>query len=360
MNFGSIIEEKLKNVFDKFNHQGQFDSFYELASGHINDTYFIKSRVKPNFILQRINDKVFKDVPGMIKNKIKISHHIQKKLNHLNKDELKRRVLTFVYTKDGSTYFKDDYGCFWNMTIFIEDSKTFEIVENEDIAYEAGKLFGDFLKHTDDFNVSDLVEAIPNFHKMSYRYSIFDEAISNSNKVRLEKSFPYINIVNELKNEMHILENMTNMGLFKLRVTHNDTKISNALFDNENKGLCVIDTDTVMPGIVLFDFGDAIRTICNNATEDETNLDKVSFNFNYYYAYKNGFLETLGNSLSETEINHLPLGVKTTIFIMALRFLTDYLLGDVYYKTGYPEHNLNRAKNQFKLIESFTEKMKSI
>ena len=353
-----MIAEQLKYVFDKFDHNGQFESFQKLPSGHINDTYLIKTKVKPNFILQRINNIAFLDASGMINNKIKISRHIQQKLNYLSEDEIKRRVLTFIKTKVGGECFKDNNGFFWNMTVYIEDSKTFEVVDREDIAYEAGKLFGDFLKYTEDFNVSHLIEVIPNFHRMSYRYSLFQKAIFNSPKDKLELASPYIEIVNELKDEMHILENLTKMSLFKIRVTHNDTKISNALFDKDNKGLCVIDTDTVMPGIVLFDFGDSIRTICNTAAEDETNLDKVNFNVKYYNAYKKGFLEVLGNSLTEIEINYLPLGVKTTIFIMALRFLTDYLMGDIYYKTEYPEHNLHRAINQFKLIESFTENMK--
>ena len=350
-----MTEEKIRYVFDSFDHKGQFDSFEELASGHINDTYLIRSNVKPNFILQRINHKVFKDVVGMINNKVNISRHLQQKLKHLNEDELKSRVLSFVNTNDGDEYFKDNDGYYWNMTIYIEDSKTIEVVNSKDIAYEAGKLFGEFLKHTEDFNVTDLVEVIPDFHKMSYRYSIFEKAVSDSSKERLEDALPYINIVNQLNKEMHILEEMTNIGHFKIRVTHNDTKISNALFDKNNKGLCVIDTDTVMPGIVHFDFGDSIRTICNLAAEDETDLDKVNFNFSYYSSYKQGFLGALGNSLSEVEVEYLPLGVKTTIFIMALRFLTDYLMNDVYYKTEYPKHNLDRAKNQFKLIESFTK-----
>jgi hypothetical protein len=195
---------------------------------------------------------------------------------------------------------------------------------------------------------------------MKFRYSQFDDALKNASFQRVEKAKCYIKLVEDLKGEMHILQNLKDAGEIKLRVTHNDTKISNALFDLDGKGLCVIDTDTVMPGIVHYDFGDAIRTICNTAAEDEKNLDLVNFNLAYYKAYVKGFLEKMNGSLSIIEIKHLPLGAKTTIFIMGLRFLTDFLNGDIYYKTEYPEHNLDRAKNQFKLIESITDKYKEM
>ena len=155
---------------------------------------------------------------------------------------------------------------------------------------------------------------------------------------------------------MHILQRLKEAGEIPVRVTHNDTKISNSLFDKNNKGICMIDTDTVMPGIIHYDFGDAIRTICNTAAEDETDLSKVEFNLEYYKAYEKGFLEKSKDSISAMGIKQLPLAAKTMIFIMALRFLTDYLNNDIYYKTNYSDHNLDRAKNQFKLIESFTKK----
>lgn len=224
------------------------------------------------------------------------------------------------------------------------------------MAYEGGKLFGEFLNLTDDFDAKKLIEVIPNFHDMSFRYSQFQLALQSSSKERLLQAAECIDFVTELKEEMHILQNLKESGEIKLRVTHNDTKISNALFTKDNKGLCVIDTDTVMPGIVHYDFGDAIRTICNTAAEDEINLDLVEFNLVYYKAYTKGFLEKIKDSLTPLEIKYLPLGAKTMIFIMALRFLTDYLNNDIYYKIKYPEHNLNRAKNQFKLIHSFAKK----
>lgn len=348
--------EQLKKVFNQFNHSFNFLNFTELVSGHINDTYLIETSSESKFVLQRINHIVFKDVPGLVANKVNVSKHLLNKLKHLPKDELKQRVLSFVPANNGKYYHKDLEGNYWNMMIYIGNSNTFETVNNEEIAYEGGKLFGQFLNLTSDFEATKLVEVIPNFHNMSFRYAQFEDALSVASTQRLEQAKSCIKLVEESKVEMHIIQNLKDSGEIKLRVTHNDTKISNALFDLNNKGLCVIDTDTVMPGIVHYDFGDAIRTICNTAAEDEKNLDLVNFNLVFYKAYVKGFLEEMKSALSPIELKHLPLGAKTMIFIMAIRFLTDFLNGDIYYKTDYPEHNLDRAKNQFKLIENFTKK----
>lgn len=355
-----MAAEHLKFIFDQFDHIEVFKEFYELASGHINDTYLITTDSHRKFILQRINNGVFKDVPGLIANKVAVSKHLRKKLKYLSEEELKRRVLTFIGTKKGVFYYHDKEGNFWNMMVYIEGSLTFETVNNEEIAYEGGKLFGEFLNLTSDFDARKLTEVIPNFHNMAFRYAQFDRALKEASEQRIEQAKKCINLVHELKEEMHILQNLKDSGKIKLRVTHNDTKISNALFDTNKKGLCVIDTDTVMPGIVHYDFGDAIRTICNTAAEDEQNLELVNFNLQYYKAYVKGFLEKTNSSLSLLEIKYLPLGAKMMVFIMALRFLTDFLNDDVYYKIEYPEHNLNRSKNQFKLIESLSEQFKEM
>ena len=352
-----MISDKLKYIFEQFQHNGEFNSFEELASGHINDTYLIRTKETPHFVLQRINHGVFKDVPGLIANKFNISQHIRKKLAHLPEKELNRRVLTFIKTKDSGMYYNDNEGNYWNMMLFIDNSITFEIVDSEEVAYEGGKLFGDFLNLTSDFDASKLTEVIPKFHDMSFRYSQFEDALKVASKERLNQANDQIKFVEDSREEMHIIQKLKESGDIKLRVTHNDTKISNALFDLNNKGLCVIDTDTIMPGIVHYDFGDAIRTICNTASEDEKDLNLVNFNLDYYKIYTKGFLETVGSSLSPIELKYLPLGAKSIIFIMGIRFLTDFLNGDIYYKIKYPEHNLDRAKNQFKLIESMNAQM---
>lgn len=354
-----MVAVHLKFIFEQFNHKEEFKIYEELASGHINDTYLVTTQSNVKFILQRINDGVFKDVPGLIANKVNVSKHLQKKLEQLSETELKRRVLTFIDAKKGDSYYKDYDGNFWNMMVYIEGT-TFETVNNEGIAYEGGKLFGEFLNLTSDFDARKLIEVIPDFHNMAFRFTQFDAALKEASELRIEQAKVYIELVQELKDEMHVLQNLKDTGKINLRVTHNDTKISNALFDSNKKGLCVIDTDTVMPGIVHYDFGDAIRTICNTAAEDEKNLTLVNFNLDYYKAYVNGFLEKTNSSLSSLEIKYLPLGAKTMVFIMALRFLTDFLNNDIYYKTEYPEHNLDRSKNQFKLIESLSAQFREM
>tara|TARA_R110002111_G_scaffold51050_1_gene89562 strand:- start:1048 stop:2121 length:1074 start_codon:yes stop_codon:yes gene_type:complete len=355
-----MLEEQLKFVFSQFDHNGEYKSFKELASGHINDTYLIKTNEKPYFVLQRINHGVFKDVPGLIENKVAVSRHIQKKLENKSRKKQERGVLAFARTKKGTAYYQGNEGNYWNLMYFIDKSVTHETVNNEEIAYEGGKLMGKFLTLTSDFDASQLIEVIPKFHDMSFRYNQFEDSLKVASKERLEASKDYIKIIEDSKEEMHILQKLKESGAIKTRVTHNDTKISNVLFSKKDKSICVIDTDTVMPGIIHYDFGDAIRTICNSAAEDETNLDLVEFNVDYYKAYEKGFLKHMKSSITPLEFKYLPLAAKTMIFIMALRFLTDYLNGDVYYKTKYPEHNLDRAKNQFKLLESLNKQLSRI
>jgi Ser/Thr protein kinase RdoA (MazF antagonist) len=358
--FGNMLEEQLRYVFNQFDHNRKYKSFKELASGHINDTYLIKTTEKPYFVLQRINQGVFKDVPGLIENKVAISRHIQEKMKDASNKKKERGVLKFARAKNGAAYYQGKEGNYWNLTYYIDKSVTYETVKSKEIAYEGGKLMGKFLTLTSDFDAKKLVEVIPKFHDMSFRYRQFEDALKVASKERLAASEDYIKIIEDSKEDMHVLQKLKKSGVLKTRLTHNDTKISNVLFNRKNKGICVIDTDTVMPGIIHYDFGDAIRTICNTAAEDETNLDLVEFNSTYYKAYTKGFLKHMKSSITPLELKYLPLAAQTMIFIMALRFLTDYLNGDVYYKTKYPEHNLDRAKNQFKLIESFTEKINQI
>ena len=349
--------ETIKSIFNSFDHGSNYLSHSELNTGHINDTFFVNTSSGNKYILQRINHHVFKDVAGLVNNKILISNHIRSKFPDMSDNEFSKTNLTFVKAKDTDLYYHKQDRDFWNVMVFIENSITYEIAKNEKIAYEGGKLLGTFLNHTSDFDSRQLIDVIPNFHDMSFRFKQYALSLQSASKERLQRATKYTNIVSELKEEMHILQNLKEAGKIPVRVTHNDSKISNSLFDKDNKGICMIDTDTVMPGIIHYDFGDAIRTICNTAAEDEKDLSKVEFNLDYYQAYKKGFLEKTEHSLTATELNFLPLAAKTMIFIMALRFLTDYLKQNVYYKIKYPEHNLDRAKNQFKLIESFSEKL---
>lgn len=352
--------ESIKSIFDEFDHKSNYISHTVLNSGHINDTFLVKADGKKDYIIQRINHHVFKDVPGLMSNKVLTSKHIRSKFLNISEEELSKKVLSFVKNKSSDFYYFKEGENFWNLMIFIEESITHEIVMEEEIAYEGGKLLGDFLNLTSDLDSSQLIDVIPDFHSMSFRFKQYTLSVQGAPKERLQRAAKYTSLIKGLKEEMHILQDLKDARKIPLRVTHNDTKISNSLFNKENKGICMIDTDTVMPGIIHYDFGDAIRTICNTAAEDEKDLSKVEFNLDYYQAYKKGFLEKTENSLSAIELEYLPLAAKTMIFIIALRFLTDYFNQDIYYKVKYPEHNLNRAKNQFKLMESFSQKIGSI
>lgn len=348
-------DKEIQSIFDQFEHKFNFQSYRELTSGHINDTFLILTDVNEHYVLQCINHNVFKNVPGLISNKVTVSNHLLNKLNYLSPKEIGKKVLCFIKAKSSENFYYTDGINYWNLMPYIEEGKTHEVVNNSEIAYEGGKLMGEFLNLTSDLESSKLVEVIPKFHNMSSRFQQYKLAHQSARVDRLKKAEHYINWVSKLRDEMQILQNLKEIGKIPIRVTHNDTKISNMLFDEKNMGMCVLDTDTVMPGIVHYDFGDAIRTICNTATEDETDLSKVEFNLKFYKSYARGFLEKIGEALMPIEIKYLPLAAKTMIFIMGLRFLTDYLNNDVYFKTKYSEHNLDRAKNQFKLIDSLEQ-----
>ncbi|NML69075.1 aminoglycoside phosphotransferase family protein [Chryseobacterium sp. RP-3-3] len=349
-------EKEIQSIFDQFEHKFNFQSYSELISGHINDTFLILTDANEHYVLQCINHNVFKNVPGLISNKVTVSNHLLNKLNYLSPKEIGKKVLCFIKAKSSENFYYTDGINYWNLMPYIEEGKTHEVVTNSEIAYEGGKLMGEFLNLTSDLDNSKLVEVIPKFHDMSFRFQQYKLALQSARVDRLKKAELYINWVSKLRDEMQILQNLKEIGKIRIRVTHNDTKISNMLFDEKNIGMCVLDTDTVMPGIVHYDFGDAIRTICNTATEDEIDLSKVEFNLEFYKSYVRGFLEKTGETLTPIEIEYLPLAAKTMIFIIGLRFLTDYLNNDVYFKTKYSEHNLDRTKNQFKLIYSLEQK----
>jgi Ser/Thr protein kinase RdoA (MazF antagonist) len=236
--------------------------------------------------------------------------------------------------------------------VFIPDSQVYLKAANSRIAKEAGRLFGEFFYLLNDFEVEKLAETIPRFHDMDYRLAQFESAILQASDERLELAKSSIETVNRNKTEIRILQELKNKGKLPLRATHNDTKLSNALFDKKGNGLAVIDLDTLMPGLVHYDFGDSVRTICSSAEEDESDISKVHFLPENFKAFVSGFLQACMSILTKEEIENLPLAAKYMVFIMGLRFLTDYLNNDIYFKTKYPKHNLVRVQNQFALLES--------
>lgn len=344
------LKKKLATIFQQFQTEHTFKGFETFNSGHINDTFLILTQEEVNYVLQRINTTVFKKAIDVIHNKIKITQHLSKK---------GIQTIHFIPTKENSYSLIDDDNHLWNLSEFIENSQTFLKVNANDIAYQAGLITAEFLAQTSDFE-NDLVETLPNFHSMSFRFQEFQNALNATSKIRKQKAQKWIDFALANKKEMMVLDRAINQKEIRLRVTHNDTKISNILFDTNNKAICMIDLDTVMKGCIHFDYGDALRTICNTTDEDEVNVSAINFNLNYFKNYTEGFLKSLANNISKQEASYLPISIQVMTFIMGLRFLTDYLNNDVYYKTKHSNHNLERANNQFSLVQKIREQQHEI
>lgn len=345
-------EPDFYTIIRKFRIDGNVKNAYPYGSGHINDSYKVLTNDK-NYLLQRINHEVFKEVRGLTSNISKVNDHLADKMNQYRSNML---ILSSIRTQNGEFIFKDEEENYWRVFDFIENSKSYNRVENPDLAYEGGKAYGWFIKMLDDFPVQTLVETIPRFHDMESRLDNFQKALNSDPAGRAGEVMKEIEFVRERAEEMKQIQNLGRQGKIPQRVTHNDTKINNVLFDQQGKGICVIDLDTVMPGYVHFDFGDAIRTFTNTADEDEKDLAKVSISLPLFEAFSKGFLSETKAILTPLEIENLVLSARTMTFIIGLRFLTDYIVGDVYYKTQYPGHNLTRARVQFRLVQNMEEK----
>ncbi|HEC42989.1 MAG TPA: aminoglycoside phosphotransferase family protein [Bacteroides sp.] len=343
----------IKNIIQQFRISGNVSEFFPYGSGHINDTYKVEAANSSakNYLLQRINHHVFKDVPGLMENILRVCTHLRYKLEQIPGADPERESLTLVEAIDGKPYFLDDTGNYFRMYVFIEDHKTYEIVKTERQALEAGLIFGKFQNLMSDLPGGPLNETIKDFHNIEVRLNGFFESVEKDKLLRLAKTGPEVRFVEERIDEMKILLELSKKGEIPTRVTHNDTKISNVLMDKNDNGLCVIDLDTVMPGLAHYDFGDAIRTATNTGAEDEADLDMVEMDIRLYEAYTRGYLKEM-TSLNKTEIEYLPLAGKLFAYSQGMRFLKDYLDGDTYYKINHKEHNLQRTRAQFKLLVS--------
>ncbi|MFT5762578.1 MAG: thiamine kinase-like enzyme [Polaribacter sp.] len=353
------MESLLKSIINTFEIQSEFESFQELNSGHINDTFLIKTKQKPQYVLQKINRTVFPKSKELIENKICVSNHLQQKLKHLPQQEIQQKVLCFVKAKDRTFFYEDKEGNLWNTSIFIEDSITHLKAENTQIAFEAGKATGEFLELTKDIDITKINTILEDFHSVTVRYHQFKKALRNASEEKINQSKKLIRFIEEHIEEMQEIDKAIEQHNLPLRLTHNDTKISNILFSKENKALCLIDTDTVMPGVLHFDYGDAIRALCNTANEDEIDITKIDFNFEFFKSYTQGFFQE-SKSATQQEINLLPISIKIFPFIMGLRFFTDYLNNNIYFKTTYQNHNLDRAINQFTFVKKITNQFPKI
>lgn len=343
----------IKKIIDAFNIEGAFVSFNPEGKGHINDTFrctFFNNNKEEHYILQRVNSYVFKEPEKLMENYFRVTSHIKKKIEALHKD-VKRNCISLFPTKDGNNFFIDEQGNYWRVINFIEDNIAYEFTDNPKVAFECSKAVGAFQSWLVDLPGGPLYETIPYFNNPRYLFNQFVQILEKDSCNRAKNAKAIISSIEKNGQEMQRLVVMGEEGRLPVRITHNDTKINNILLDKDSlEAICIIDLDTVMPGLALNDFGDAIRTITNTGKEDDENLDNVGVNLKMFEAYTKGYLSTAKSFLTQEELDNLAFAAKLYPYIIGLRFISDYLDGDHYFKISHPEHNLQRAKAQFKLM----------
>ena len=348
------MNEQLSNIVSHFQTQGTVNDIRPLGSGLINDTYKVTTAEpdEPDYVLQRINHAIFQDVDGLQHNIEAVTAHIRRKLKERGEKDVDRKVLHFLPADNGKTYWYDG-ASYWRMMVFIPRAKTYETV-NPEYSYCAGKAFGEFEAMLADVT-EPLVETIPDFHNMELRLRQLREAVAADAVGRVKEVKQYLDELERCADDMCRAEQLHREGKLPKRVCHCDTKVNNMMFDEDGSVLCVIDLDTVMPSYVFSDYGDFLRSAANTGAEDDRNLDNVRFNMDIFRAFTRGYLESARSFLLPVEIENLPYAAALFPYMQCVRFLTDYLNGDTYYKIAYPEHNLVRTAAQFKLWQSVKE-----
>ncbi len=331
------------------------------GAGHINETYAV---YMPNeggedelmYVLQRINKNVFKNPDEVMENIFGVTEYLRRVIREEGGDP-DRETLSYIKTKTGENYFEDTDGFPWRCYNYISDSVCYQSAENADQFYQSARSFGRFLKQLSGYPAETLHETIPKFHDTESRLADFKRALKRDVKNRERTCRREVRFVLNRERDCSVVMEQLRAGNLPLRVTHNDTKLNNILFDaHTKKGLCIIDLDTIMPGLALSDYGDSIRFGASTAAEDEPDLDKVHFDLDLFEAYTKGYLEAAGDVLTPAEKEYLPWGARLLTLECGMRFLTDYLQGDTYFKTEYPNHNLVRARTQFKLVEEMEDR----
>ena len=343
--------DKLLTIAGQFELEGTIAEIKPLGEGFINDTYVVKTEGDaPDYILQRKNHLIFPDVPGMMDNIKAVTEHIKKKV-----DDPMRETLTVIPAKDGKLYVKDGEN-FWAVCLFIPDTTSPSRAESPEQAYQGGLGTGRFQALLADFD-KPLNETIKGFHNIRWRFQQWDETIAADRVGRVAQLREEISWIESRRKEMLDFWSLVEDGTIPMHVTHNDTKISNVLFNKaDGSMLCMIDLDTVMTSTSLNDFGDAIRIYANTGAEDEKDLDKVELDMEMFKAYTEGYLHERKASMVQSELDYLAFSARYITFEQVLRFLMDYIDGDRYYKIAYPDHNLVRTKAQYKLLQSMESK----
>ncbi|WP_287971724.1 MULTISPECIES: phosphotransferase [Blautia] len=362
-----VASRDLEDALYAFGFGPQCSYVKPFGEGHINETYAVYMPTEEGdefaYILQRVNNNVFKDPAGVMENIFGVTEYLRNVIREEGGDP-DRETLSCIKTKSGCTYFEDSEGQPWRCYNYIPNSVCYQLVEEPEQFYQSGSSFGHFLKQLGDYPASSLKETIPDFHNTVKRFENFTRALKRDIKNRAAACKGEIAFVLDREKDCSVLVKQQEEGTLPLRVTHNDTKLNNILFDADTgKGLCIIDLDTIMPGLAANDFGDSIRFGAATAEEDEQNLDLMHFDISLYELYVKGYLEATKDVLTSEEIESLPWGARLMTLECGMRFLTDYLEGDTYFKTAYPEHNLVRARTQFRLVDEMEqqfEKMQEI
>lgn len=347
------MTEKILSNFRLF---GDFIDSKPFGNGYINDTFLVtfnQSGTEVKYILRKINKYVFENPKIVVNNTVNVIAHISEKLKSAGVREISNHVMKLVESNDSNFYYIDENGDYWCVIFFISNAYTLEKVTTKEEAYESAKAFGQFQKHLIDVDVTEYKDSIPNFHNLSGRIADFDLALENNSAERVEQARKEIEVVNKYKYLSERINKMLANGELPIRITHNDTKINNVMLNKEtHKGQCVIDLDTVMSGTVLYDFGDMVRTSTSPADEDEEDASKVTMRLEIFEGLVKGYLGELAKVLTEIEIKNLVYGAMVIVYEQLVRFLTDFISGDVYYATKYDTHNLVRTRTQIELLKS--------
>jgi len=349
----------LKAVFSQFAIDGDYISHRFLKVGHINDTYLIEARCHgalEHYIFQKINHFVFRDPEKLMSNFERITGHIRAKVEKMPGRNPDRETLNLARSRFGKSYHLSSDGDFWRAYRYVGDCHIIEIAKKPEQAFEAGRAFGCFQKLLADFPASSLHETIPFFHHTPRRFARFKEVLEQDSQKRADGASEAVAFVLRREPMTSVIARALEDGSLPLRITHNDTKINNVLFDDRTeKAVCIIDLDTTMPGSALYDFGDMVRTTTSFAAEDEEDLARVKMEMDMFRALAAGYLEEAGDFLTEKELELLVFSGRLITLTIGLRFLTDYLEGDVYFRIHRPGQNLDRARVQFALVKSMED-----
>lgn len=357
----TYTQDDFRRICSKFALYGDFLVAVPFGGGHVNDTFqltFDQGGVRLHYVLQRINRNVFRKPEQVMENMDRVTRHLLAKI-HAEKVETRKRTIRLLRTFANQPCVTDERGDVWRAYIFVENARAYDVLETPEQAFKVAQAFGEFQCNLVDLPGPRLHETIPDFHNTPKRLEALRQAIRRDPVGRERRVRREIDFVMKRADETERLLRLQAEGAIPERITHNDTKVNNILIDDlTGDGICVIDLDTVMPGLSLYDFGDMVRAGTSPAEEDEVDLAKVGMRFEMYEALYRGFLSSAGSFLTEAERENLPFSGKLITFEIAIRFLTDYLEGDVYFKVKRPEHNLERCRNQLRMVESIEEQSK--